>query len=106
MMLIMVKTASKSVLSYCGACIDRLIDAFLQWMQITNTANGKTVYAKTRDSCPGCGDNDLGLFEYLFQLLSINHGLDMSPAVFKQMASLDTGVIHVSWHFMAKGWSP
>jgi hypothetical protein len=75
-------------------------------MQITNTANGKTVYAKTRDSCPGCGDNDLGSSKYLFRLLSVDPSLDMSPAVFKKLASLDTGVIHVSWHFMAKGFSP
>ncbi|EIN12799.1 hypothetical protein PUNSTDRAFT_97678 [Punctularia strigosozonata HHB-11173 SS5] len=61
-----------------------------QWIHITNTANGKTAYGKTRDSCPGCGENDL----------------DMSPSLFEQLGSLDTGVLKIEWHFEAKGWSP
>ncbi|EJC97860.1 uncharacterized protein FOMMEDRAFT_171272 [Fomitiporia mediterranea MF3/22] len=61
-----------------------------QWIAITNSANGKTAYALTRDSCPGCGENDL----------------DLSPAVFSQIADLDTGVISISWNFMSKSWSP
>ncbi|OCB88255.1 hypothetical protein A7U60_g4661 [Sanghuangporus baumii] len=61
-----------------------------QWIAITNTANGKTVYGKTRDSCPSCADGDL----------------DLSPAVFSQIADLDTGVISISWNFMSKSWSP
>ncbi|KAH8825187.1 RlpA-like double-psi beta-barrel-protein domain-containing protein-containing protein [Flagelloscypha sp. PMI_526] len=60
-----------------------------QWMEITNNSGAK-VYALTRDSCPGCGYNDL----------------DMSPAVFKKLAPLSKGVVTVHWHFMAKGWSP
>lgn len=32
--------------------------------------------------------------------------LDMSPALFKQFASLDTGEIEVTWNFMSKSWSP
>ncbi|KAI0269926.1 expansin family protein [Gloeopeniophorella convolvens] len=48
---------------------------------------GKTVKAQMVDSCPGCGENDL----------------DMSPAVFKEFASLDKGVLSgISWHFIAK----
>jgi hypothetical protein len=31
-----------------------------QYVKITNKANGKSVYAKTVDSCPGCGYDDLG----------------------------------------------
>ncbi|KAF9561092.1 hypothetical protein CPC08DRAFT_707664 [Agrocybe pediades] len=61
-----------------------------QWVEIVNTANGKKVYGQTRDSCPGCSDNDL----------------DMSPALFQKISTLGTGVIQVSWHFMAKGWKP
>ncbi|TFY71068.1 hypothetical protein EVG20_g1925 [Dentipellis fragilis] len=61
-----------------------------QWIQIKNTANGKTAYGHVRDSCPGCGEYDL----------------DLSPSVFKQLGSLDTGVLPISWHFEAKGWSP
>lgn len=61
-----------------------------QWIQIKNTKNGKVAYGKMRDSCPGCGYNDL----------------DMSPAVFKQLGTLDQGVLSISWHFEAKGWSP
>ncbi|TFY80911.1 hypothetical protein EWM64_g3100 [Hericium alpestre] len=57
-----------------------------QWLTITNTANGKTAKGWVRDSCPGCGYYDL----------------DLSPAVFKQLGSLDTGVLPIQWHFEAK----
>ncbi|KIM35926.1 hypothetical protein M413DRAFT_325213 [Hebeloma cylindrosporum] len=59
-----------------------------QWVEIV--ANGKKAYGKTRDSCQSCTDNDI----------------DMSPALFKKLAPLSTGVVKVSWHFMAKGWQP
>ncbi|PPR05919.1 hypothetical protein CVT26_008813 [Gymnopilus dilepis] len=61
-----------------------------QYVQITNVANGKTAIGQTKDSCPGCGDNDL----------------DMSPALFEKLGSLSTGVLDISWHFMAKDWKP
>ncbi|KAI0712542.1 RlpA-like double-psi beta-barrel-protein domain-containing protein-containing protein [Earliella scabrosa] len=61
-----------------------------QWMEIKNTANGKVAYGKVRDACPGCGSYDI----------------DMSPSLFKQLGSLDTGVLKVSWHYMAKDWKP
>ncbi|KAL0959504.1 hypothetical protein HGRIS_011214 [Hohenbuehelia grisea] len=61
-----------------------------QWISITNKKNGKTAYGQTRDSCPGCGSNDL----------------DLSPAVFQKLDSLSTGVIQIQWHFMNKGWKP
>ncbi|KAJ3475002.1 hypothetical protein NLI96_g12121 [Meripilus lineatus] len=61
-----------------------------QWMQVTNTANGKSVYVKTRDECEGCGQYDI----------------DLSPSAFSSIGNLDTGVLNVQWHFMAKGWSP
>ncbi|TBU27142.1 RlpA-like double-psi beta-barrel-protein domain-containing protein-containing protein [Dichomitus squalens] len=50
---------------------------------ITNTANGKTATAIVRDECPGCGANDI----------------DMSPSLFQELGSLDTGVLTVSWDF-------
>jgi hypothetical protein len=50
-------------------------------MHITNTANGHTVWAKTSDSCQSCGYDDI----------------DLSPAAFKKLASLDAGVITASW---------
>ncbi|KAF4577390.1 hypothetical protein EYR40_009251 [Pleurotus pulmonarius] len=61
-----------------------------QWIEIINTKNGKRAYGKTRDSCPGCGTEDL----------------DMSPSLFKQLGSLDEGVLSIKWHFMNKAWSP
>ncbi|KAH9480184.1 hypothetical protein JR316_0006782 [Psilocybe cubensis] len=61
-----------------------------QYVQITNTANGKTAYGLTVDSCQSCGDNDI----------------DMSPGLFSQISTLATGQIQVSWHFMAMGWHP
>ncbi|KAF8610026.1 hypothetical protein BDV93DRAFT_423707, partial [Ceratobasidium sp. AG-I] len=51
-----------------------------QWMKLT--ANGKSVYAKMRDSCPSCGYNDV----------------DLSPKAFEALAPLDDGVVTVSWH--------
>ncbi|KAL0581178.1 hypothetical protein V5O48_000868 [Marasmius crinis-equi] len=59
-----------------------------QWVQIT--ANGKTAYGLTRDSCPECSDDDL----------------DMSPSLFKKFAGLDVGVLDIKWSFKPKGWSP
>jgi len=61
-----------------------------QYVEIVNVANGKSAFAMTRDSCQSCGDNDI----------------DMSPAVFEQLASLGKGQLTVSWHFMGKGWRP
>ncbi|KAJ3809120.1 riboflavin aldehyde-forming enzyme [Lentinula aff. lateritia] len=57
---------------------------------IVDVSTGKVVYGRTEDSCPGCGGSDL----------------DMSPAVFQQLASLDVGVLSISWYFMPQGWSP
>ena len=31
---------------------------------------------------------------------------DLSPSAFSSIGNLDTGVLNVQWHFMAKGWSP
>ncbi|QRV85995.1 hypothetical protein RhiJN_14013 [Ceratobasidium sp. AG-Ba] len=54
-------------------------------------ANGKTVYAKVRDSCPPCKKYDI----------------DLSPAAFKKLGiSLDKGVQKVQWNFMNKKWRP
>ncbi|KAJ7816984.1 RlpA-like double-psi beta-barrel-protein domain-containing protein-containing protein [Mycena olivaceomarginata] len=61
-----------------------------QWIQITNTANGKTAFGKTRDSCESCDTSSL----------------DMSPGLFKEISTLATGEITISWHFMAAGWHP
>jgi len=61
-----------------------------QWVYITNDANGRTAYGKTRDSCQSCGESDI----------------DMSPSLFEQLADLSVGEITVSWHFMKMGWSP
>ncbi|TDL17555.1 hypothetical protein BD410DRAFT_729866 [Rickenella mellea] len=55
-----------------------------QFVQITS--NGKTAFGVTRDICPGCAINDL----------------DLSPALFEQFASLEAGVIPVTWSFLAK----
>ncbi|KAJ7195462.1 RlpA-like double-psi beta-barrel-protein domain-containing protein-containing protein [Mycena pura] len=61
-----------------------------QWIQITNTANGKVAYGKTRDSCPSCDTSSL----------------DMSPSLFEELAPLSVGVLKISWHFMNPDWSP
>ncbi|KAL0961380.1 hypothetical protein HGRIS_006334 [Hohenbuehelia grisea] len=59
-----------------------------QWVRIVNTKNGKVAYGKTRDSCPGCGSEDL----------------DLTPSLFKQLASLEQGVVSIEWNFMPKTW--
>ncbi|TDL17536.1 hypothetical protein BD410DRAFT_754329 [Rickenella mellea] len=59
-----------------------------QWIQIS--ANGKTAFGLTRDSCPGCGVNDL----------------DLTPALFQKFAPLDVGVITVTWNFLPFGFQP
>ncbi|KAJ6621843.1 RlpA-like double-psi beta-barrel-protein domain-containing protein-containing protein [Mycena sp. CBHHK59/15] len=61
-----------------------------QWIQITNTANGKVAYGKTRDSCESCDTSSL----------------DMSPSLFQKLSTLNTGEIKISWHFMSASWSP
>ncbi|KAM5535894.1 hypothetical protein V8D89_010512 [Ganoderma adspersum] len=55
-----------------------------QKVLIKNKKNGKTAVADVRDSCPGCGANDI----------------DMSPSLFKSLgATLNDGVIPITWHF-------
>ncbi|KAF8073422.1 RlpA-like double-psi beta-barrel-protein domain-containing protein-containing protein [Lyophyllum atratum] len=61
-----------------------------QWVEIVNTKNGKKAYGKTRDSCESCSTEDL----------------DMSPSLFSKLDNPSVGVLKISWHFMAKGWSP
>ncbi|RDB24397.1 hypothetical protein Hypma_008373 [Hypsizygus marmoreus] len=61
-----------------------------QWVEIVDTKNGKKAYGKTRDSCPGCGSEDL----------------DLSPSLFTKFEPLSVGVLEISWHFKEKGWSP
>ncbi|TDL17537.1 hypothetical protein BD410DRAFT_794232 [Rickenella mellea] len=59
-----------------------------QWIRIS--ANGKTAFGLTRDSCPGCGVDDL----------------DLTPTLFQKFASLDVGVITVTWNFEPFGFVP
>ncbi|CAE6504178.1 unnamed protein product [Rhizoctonia solani] len=49
---------------------------------VKNTKNGKSTTAKVMDLCPSCGSNNL----------------DLSPAAFKKLGSLSTGVLSVSWN--------
>ncbi|KAI0057887.1 riboflavin-aldehyde forming enzyme [Artomyces pyxidatus] len=50
---------------------------------ITITANGQTASAQVRDECPSCNSGSI----------------DMSPGLFQQFASLDVGVVEVSWNY-------
>ncbi|KAG6889877.1 hypothetical protein C0995_013851 [Termitomyces sp. Mi166 len=79
-----------------------------RWVEIVNTKNGKKAYGKTRDSCESCGDSDLGQpsFDHFFRRHLIKDFTDMSPSLFQKLDSLSVGQLTVSWHFMAKGWSP
>ncbi|KAI1112848.1 RlpA-like double-psi beta-barrel-protein domain-containing protein-containing protein [Nemania sp. NC0429] len=52
-----------------------------QW--ITIQANGRTTAAQVVDLCPGCGSG----------------GIDVAPAIFDDIASLDVGRVQVNWFF-------
>ncbi len=76
-----------------------------QKVSIKNLANGKTATATVRDSCPGCGSNDIGTDHLLVHPCSIVSDLsiscaDMSPSLFQELGDLDTGVLNVSWDFV------
>ncbi|KAI0903345.1 riboflavine-aldehyde-forming enzyme [Ustulina deusta] len=45
--------------------------------------DGKSATAKVVDKCPGCAAGSI----------------DVSPVVFKQLANLDQGRVHVTWEF-------
>ncbi|GLB37776.1 putative non-catalytic module family expn protein [Lyophyllum shimeji] len=53
-------------------------------VKITDKTTGTTATATVRDTCPGCGINDL----------------DMSPSLFQHFASLDKGVFQMEWTFI------
>ncbi|KAG1747139.1 uncharacterized protein EDB91DRAFT_1048860, partial [Suillus paluster] len=57
---------------------------------IPNTDNGNSAYGKTRDKCESCSSTIL----------------DMSPGLFEQLSTLNTGEIPISWVFMNDDWSP
>ena len=81
-------------------------------MQITNTANGKTAYGKVRDECMGCGSYDIGQSRSPHNFSRSRADAppftctDMSPSLFEELGSLDTGVLSVSWHYENKDFSP
>ncbi|KAI0186907.1 riboflavin-aldehyde forming enzyme [Xylaria flabelliformis] len=50
---------------------------------ITIQGNGHQTAAKVADLCPGCGSG----------------GIDVSPAIFDDIADLDVGRIQVNWFF-------
>jgi len=52
-----------------------------KWITLKNTKNGRTARGYVEDMCPGCPKG----------------GVDMSPSLFEQLASLGTGVVTVSW---------
>ncbi|OJA10225.1 hypothetical protein AZE42_11607 [Rhizopogon vesiculosus] len=54
-----------------------------QWVEITNTDNGQTASGQVRDECSSCASGSL----------------DMSPSLFEELSTLDTGVIPISWYF-------
>lgn len=100
-------------------CADLFPPSRSQWMQITNTANGKTAYGKVRDECPGCGQYDIGAYKLLARalrrlsavpvytlLIRARTCTDMSPSLFQELGSLSTGVLKVSWHYENKAFVP
>ncbi|KAH8104792.1 Non-catalytic module family EXPN protein [Cristinia sonorae] len=54
-----------------------------KYLQIKNTASGATARGRVRDKCPGCE----------------GESIDMSPALFKELGSLDQGVLQIEWKY-------
>jgi expansin (peptidoglycan-binding protein) len=52
---------------------------------ITNTKNGKTVICTVADACPTCNNGN---------------SLDLSEGAFKEIASLDDGMVPISYTYM------
>ena len=86
-------------------------------MHITNTANGRSAYGLVRDECPGCGAYDIGkhrsssalrrrVIWMNVPLIRTSSYSDMSPSLFEELGSLDTGVLKVSWHYENKDFEP
>ncbi|KAF9947342.1 hypothetical protein BGZ72_010640 [Mortierella alpina] len=55
-------------------------------VRVTNKTNGKVVVARIVDKCPG---NECAF-----------GSLDLSPAAFKQLGELDTGVLNIEWNYL------
>ncbi|KLO11474.1 hypothetical protein SCHPADRAFT_905976 [Schizopora paradoxa] len=62
----------------------------LQWVKITDEANGVTAFGKAVDICPSC---DL-------------HSIELSPILFAMFEDLSEGVIQVEWNFEPLGFQP
>lgn len=78
-----------------------------QWISITNNENGKVAYGKTRDSCPGCDEDDLGSFSEIRTRLHLTDTiLDLTSSLFKKLGNLDNGELDITWHFEEQGWQP
>ncbi|GAA5865426.1 hypothetical protein JCM1840_001571 [Sporobolomyces johnsonii] len=73
--LVALQTAMYGSGQYCGKTVE-----------ITNTANGKSVTATVQDECPGC---------------SSATSLDLSTGAFDQIGDEATGVLPITWHFTA-----
>ncbi|GAA5938942.1 hypothetical protein JCM1841_002612 [Sporobolomyces salmonicolor] len=71
--LVALQTAMYGSGQYCGKTVE-----------ITNTANGKSVTATVQDECPGC---------------SSATSLDLSTGAFDQIGDEATGVLPITWHF-------
>jgi hypothetical protein len=56
-----------------------------QWVEITNTQNGKSVKAQVQDVCPTCANGN---------------SLDLSTGAFNQIADESEGSVPISWSFV------
>ncbi len=74
-------------------------------MQIVNKSNGRSVMARTVDSCESCTYNDIGKFKSCINHTCFIVASDMSPSAFNAISSLDVGQITVDWHFMNKAYN-
>lgn len=66
---------------------------------------GKKATATINDACPGCKKSKLLLGKYIINSMTltnlrISDSLDLTPAVFKKLGSLDTGILKIKWKFI------
>ena len=100
-----VRTATRSAVTYSSTDTADIDIEPVQYVKITDIRTGKTANAMVRDSCPGCGSNDLGMFAPPLLVNKTQHlswvlVLDMSPSLFQHFEPLSKGTFRIKWFFL------
>ncbi|KAG1443392.1 hypothetical protein G6F56_010685 [Rhizopus delemar] len=73
---------SATIHSMIGAMAMRKFENCYKCMKITNNSNKKHIVVKIVDKCAGC---------------KVGKAIDLTPGAFLKLASLDVGVLNISW---------